>query len=91
LVSLLKDTIREWQEDGATRLAAALAYYATFSLAPLLVLVIAIAGLVGGRQAAQTQAMAQVQDLLGSDGREFVQGMLESATLIGAVACLVRR
>jgi hypothetical protein len=46
---------------------------------------------IGGRQAAQTQTMAQVQDLLGSDGREFVQGMLESATLIGAVTCLVRR
>jgi membrane protein len=97
MLTLLKDTIREWQEDGATRLAAALAYYTTFSLAPLLVLVIAIAGLVGGREAAQTQTMAQVQDLLGADGREFVQGMIESAsrpttgwtaTLIGAVTLL---
>jgi len=94
---LLKETFREWQEDSATRLAAALAYYTTFSLAPLLVLVIAIAGLVGGYEAAQNQTMAQVEDLLGVEGREFVQGMIESAsrpgtglaaTVIGAVTLL---
>jgi membrane protein len=97
MFNLLKDTLREWREDGATRLAAALAYYTTFSLAPLLVLIIAIAGLVGGREAAQTQTMAQVEDLLGADGREFVQGMIESAsqtktglvaTFLGAVTLL---
>src|SRR5688572_4626255 len=94
---LLKDTFREWREDGANRLAAALAYYTTFSLAPLLVLIIAIAGLAGGREAAQTQTMAQVEDLLGAEGRDFVQGMIESAsrpstgllaTIIGAVTLL---
>jgi membrane protein len=97
MFSLLKDTFREWREDGATRLAAALAYYTTFSLAPLLVLVIAIAGLVGGHEAAETQTMAQVQDLLGEEGREFVAGMIESAsqpatgltaTLIGTATLL---
>ncbi len=46
----------------------------------MLVLVIAIAGLLGGREAAQNQTMAQVQDLLGVQGREFVQGMIESAS-----------
>jgi membrane protein len=97
MFNLLKETLREWREDGANRLAAALAYYTTFSLAPLLVLIIAIAGLVGGREAAQTQTMAQVEDLLGAEGREFVQGMIESAgqrqtgllaTFIGAVTLL---
>ena len=80
MFNLVKETFTEWLEDGANRLAAALAYYTTFSLAPLLVLIIAIAGLVGGREAAQTQTMAQVQDLLGVQGREFVQGMIESAS-----------
>jgi membrane protein len=98
MFNLFKDTVREWREDGAPRLAAALAYYTTFSLAPLLVLIIAIAGLVGGREAAQTQTMAQVQDLLGVEGREFVEGMIESAsqtktgiaaTFLGAVTLLV--
>jgi membrane protein len=98
MFNLLKETIQEWREDAATRLAAALAYYTTFSLAPLLVLIIAIAGLVGGREAARTQTMAQVEDLLGAEGREFVQGMIESAsrpetglpaTFVGAVTLLV--
>jgi membrane protein len=97
MFNLLKDTFREWLDDGANRLAAALAYYTTFSLAPLLVLIIAIAGLVGGREAAQSQTMAQVQDLLGTQGREFVEGMIQSAsqpetglaaTFIGAVTLL---
>jgi len=97
MLTLLKDTFREWREDGANRLAAALAYYTTFSLAPLLVLIIAIAGLAGGREAAQTRTMAQVEDLLGTEGREFVQGMIESAsqpetglaaTFLGAVTLL---
>jgi membrane protein len=97
MFTLLKETFREWREDGAPRLAAALAYYTTFSLAPLLVLIIAIAGLVGGHEAAQSQVMAQVEDLLGVQGREFVQGMIQSAsrtstgitaTIIGAVTLL---
>jgi len=98
MFKLLRTTVREWQEDNAPRLAAALAYYTTFSLAPLLILIIAIAGLIGGREAAQNQTMAQVQDLLGSQGRAFVQGMIESAsqpstgiaaTVIGAVTLLL--
>ena len=97
MFSLLQETVREWREDGANRLAAALAYYTTFSLAPLLVLIIAIAGLAGGREAAQTRTMAQVEDLLGAEGREFVEGMIESAsqpetglaaTFVGAVTLL---
>ncbi|HLO17194.1 MAG TPA: YihY/virulence factor BrkB family protein [Anaerolineales bacterium] len=97
MFNLLKETFREWRDDAAPRLAASLAYYTTFSLAPLLILIIAIAGLIGGRQAAQNQTMAEVQDLLGTDGRQFVQGMIESAsrpstglmaTVLGAVTLL---
>ena len=98
MLLLLKDTVREWREDNASKLAAALAYYTTFSLGPLLFLIITIAGLVGGREAAQTQTMAQVENLLGFEGREFVEGMIESAskpatglmaTTIGAVTLLL--
>jgi len=97
MLNLLKETFQEWREDNAVKLAAALAYYTTFSLAPLLVLVIAIAGLWGGREAAQNQTMAQVEDLLGAQGREFVQEMIENAsrpstgitaTILGAVTLL---
>jgi membrane protein len=90
-VDLVTETIREWQQDQAARLAAALAYYATFSLAPLLVLVIAIAGLVGGGDAAQGLVMAQIQDLVGKEGREFVQSMIENAatTSTGVTASIL--
>jgi membrane protein len=97
MFELIKDTFREWREDNATRLAAALAYYTTFSLAPLLVLVIAVAGLLGGHEAAQNQVMAQVEDLLGPEGRLFVQDMILAAskpstglvaTILGTVTLL---
>ena len=96
--SLVAETIKEWQKDQAARMAAALAYYATFSLAPLLVLVLAIAGLVGGRDAAQGLVMAQIQDLVGEEGKEFVQSMIENAaatptgvtaSILGSVTLLV--
>jgi membrane protein len=89
--SLITDTLKEWGEDQGSRLAAALAYYTTFSIAPLLVLVIAIAGLLGGRDAAHSLVMAQVEDLIGSQGREFVQDMIETATepSTGAMASLI--
>jgi membrane protein len=95
---LVVETSKELGEDQASRLAAALAYYTTFSLAPLLVVVLAIAGLVGGRDAAQGLVMSQVQDLFGEEGREFIQEMIENATVtstgilastLGAVTLLV--
>jgi membrane protein len=99
LANLVVETIKEWQEDQAARLAAALAYYTTFSLAPLLVVVIAIAGLVGGHAAAQGLVMGQVEDLLGVEGREFVQSMIENASnssstgvtasILGAVTLII--
>jgi len=89
--SLVTDTIREWGEDQGSRLAAALAYYTTFSLAPVLVIAIAIAGLIGGQAAAQSLVMTQVQDLLGVQGREFIQSMIENATIqsTGLVASII--
>lgn len=88
---LLKKTIKEWGEDKGAALAAALAYYTTFSLAPLLVLVIAIAGLFGGHEAAQGLVMTQIEDLVGIEGRDFVQSMIENATQpkTGIIASIV--
>lgn len=91
LLNLVMETIKEWQEDGAARLAAALSYYTTFSLAPLLVVVIAIAGMIGGRDAAQSLVMDQVEDLTGVEGREFVVSMIENASSssAGVVASII--
>jgi membrane protein len=77
---LVKATIREWQEDKALRLGAALSYYTIFSLAPILIIVIAIAGLAFGSDFARTQIMNQMKGLLGPQGSEAVGEMLKSAS-----------
>lgn len=65
---LLRETFQEWQEDKASRIAAALAYYTVFSISPLLVIVIAIAGAFFGQQTAQEQITDQLTALVGEDG-----------------------
>src|SRR5438105_3072177 len=65
------------------RLGAALAYYTVFSLAPLLVIAIGLAGLVFGKEAAQGQIGAQIQNLVGEQGGKAVQAMVESASKPG--------
>jgi membrane protein len=79
VLPLLKQAFREWNEDQAPRLAAALAYYTVFSLAPVLVIVVAVAGLAFGTAEVQTALVAQVRGMLGDAGAELVLGMLEEA------------
>lgn len=77
----LRATFRVYSDARGERLAAALAYYATFSLAPLVVLVLAVAGLVYGRRsaAARVDLLAQAGDVLGRDGARLLEGLLEGA------------
>ncbi|MCU1381429.1 MAG: hypothetical protein JWL71_126, partial [Acidobacteria bacterium] len=70
----------KWSDDYASSMGAALAYYTLFSLAPLLLLVIAIAGLVFGADAARGQIVAQLAGLIGQEGATAVQGLLKSAS-----------
>lgn len=65
---LLKETFQEWQADNASRLAAALAYYTVFSISPLLVIAIAIAGAFFGQDTAQARITQQLIALVGEDG-----------------------
>src|ERR1700732_1920406 len=65
--ALLKLTFIQWSDVNALRMGAALSYYTLFSLAPLLVIAIAIAGLVFGAQAVQGQVTGQIQGLGGED------------------------
>jgi len=78
-IALVKETVAEWNEDKAPRLAAALAYYTVFSLAPVLIIVIAIAGLVFGQDAAQGEVVKQIDELVGKQGAEVIQSALQSA------------
>ena len=91
LPNLLKLTYQGWKEDKASRLSAALAYYTVFSLAPLLVIVIAITGLFWQREAVQSEIMSQVEGLVGAQGSTFVSDLLSSATnpVRGIIATIV--
>jgi membrane protein len=80
-IQLVRQTITEWSEDNAARLAAALSYYTTFSLAPLLVIIISLLGLFGVRDAIRDQILNQVQDLTGQQGAQLVEGMIETAAI----------
>jgi len=89
---LIRETFTEWTEDKASRLAAALAYYTLFSLAPLLVIIIAIAGLFLGPEAARGQINNQVDNLIGEQGAEAIETLIQNASQhedLGIVATIV--
>jgi membrane protein len=76
---LIKETFRRWSDNSAPRMAAALAYYTAFSMAPLLILAISIAGLVLGREAAQGKIVEQIGGLVGQQSAAAIQGMIRAA------------
>ena len=78
--SLLKQTVAEWNEDRAPQLGAALAFYTALSIAPLLVLLLRIAAAIFGDDAsARLEIEHQAQSLIGAQGTEAVQAMIDSA------------
>jgi membrane protein len=80
---LIKKTASSWNDVNAPRLGAALAFYTMLSTAPLLVLSIAIAGLVFGRQAAQGQIVTQLVSVVGRTGALAIQQLIENASKPG--------
>ena len=78
--ALLKRAAWAWWEDNALRLGASLAYYTLFAIAPVLLVAIAMAGLVFGPEAVRGEIVVQLQGLVGRDGAEAVQAMLEGAS-----------
>ena len=76
---IIKAAAMAWIDDFAPSMGAALSYYTLFSLAPLLVIVIAIAGLVFGQDAAQGAIIAQLSGIMGEQGATAVQGLLKAA------------
>ena len=76
---LLKEATNEWIEDRAQRLGAALAYYTIFALVPLLLVVISIAGMVFGHEAAQGEILRQIGGLVGERSAKTIQEMLRQA------------
>jgi membrane protein len=88
---LLEHTLSEWMDDNVPALAAALAYYTLFSIAPMLIIAIAVAGVVFGEEAARGAIQAQLQGLIGEPGATVVQDMVASASRpeAGLIATLV--
>jgi len=96
---VLRDTVQSWSTDLAPRMAAALAYYTTFSVGPLLLIAIAVSGLVFNPDTARQEILNQVGGLIGKQGAEAVATVVEHAardqsgsvvaTILGAVALLL--
>ena len=78
---LVKQSVVAWSDDYAPSMGAAISYYTLFSLAPLLVLVIAVAGLVFGAEAVRGQISDQLSALMGPETAQAIEGMVESATV----------
>jgi membrane protein len=98
LTDLLVQTWKNWNTHDAQRIGAALAYYTTFSLAPILVIAIAVAGRVFGADAARHEVSHQMRGLIGATGAKAVEEMVTNAgqggagvlaTIIGTVTLLL--
>ena len=95
----LKTIFIKWLDDEPFQSAAALSYYTLFSLAPLLIISLAVAGFVFGREAAQDQIVSTIQGLIGHESAVAVQAMIHNAsnrpetgmisTLVGGIILLV--
>lgn len=70
----------KWSADKAPKLGAALSFYTIFSLAPLLIIAIAVAGMVFGNEAAQGEIVYQIRDLVGEEGAKIVQTAIKNAS-----------
>jgi membrane protein len=81
---ILRRSVAGWWNDNVPRLGASLAYYTLFALAPILVVAIAIGGLVFGPEAIRGEIVGQIQGLIGREGAEAVQAMLEGASRPGS-------
>ncbi len=96
--TLGKATVAAWIDDYAPSMGAALSYYTVFSLAPMLLIVISVAGIVFGAEAARGEIFGQLRGLMGADAAKTVESLLTSvsepkegiaATVIGLVLLLV--
>ena len=95
---MVKSSASAWVDDYAPSMGAALAYYTVFSVAPLLLIVISVAGLVFGEDAARGAIFGQLRGLMGDEGAKAVEGLLQSvntpeksivATVVGIGMLLV--
>ena len=80
LGTVMTKAVNAWIDDHAQSMGAALSYYTVFSVAPLLLIAISVAGLVFGRDAAQGAVVDQLQGLIGQSSAEAIQGLLRNVS-----------
>ena len=85
---LSRGAVNAWLDDFAPSMGAAIAYYTAFSIAPILIIAIAIAGMIFGKDAAQGEIVWQIRSIVGEEGAIAVQGLLRSVSVSsdGAIA-----
>src|SRR5262245_66614538 len=79
IYSLFKEAVDAWVEDYAPSMGAALSYYTLFSIAPLLLIAVGVAGLAFGEQAARGEIFGQLRELMGDQGASAAERLLASA------------
>jgi len=98
ILSISGTALRAWWDDDAPRLGASLAYYTLFAIAPVLLVATAIAGMVFGAEAVRGEIVGQLDQLVGREGAQAVQSLLEGAsqrragiiaTVVGSIAFVV--
>jgi membrane protein len=77
--AILRDVYCEWERDRVPRLSAALAFYTTFSLAPVLMIALALAGLAFGREAAAGELVSRTEGMVGPEAARFVQSLIAAS------------
>jgi membrane protein len=82
--AILKETISEWSEDNAARLAAALSCYTLLSIAPLVVLSVFVAGLAFGEEAARGQIAGEIGSVVGHEAAQAIQTIVANAESPGS-------
>src|SRR5690242_21713928 len=83
LWSLAKESVSQWSDDYAASMGAALAYYTIFSIAPLIVIAIAVAGFFFGNDAARGEIFGQLRGLVGDRGAGAIEAAVASASQTG--------
>ena len=78
--TVLKEAATKWSSHKDARQGAALAYYSVFSLGPIIVIAIGVAGLLFGHDAVTAQVMSSIKDMLGETGAKAIEAMLAGAS-----------
>jgi membrane protein len=96
VTNLFKETFKDFSEDKVLRLSAAMAYYAIFSIGPLLILIVSLAGLVFGEETVRKEVTAQIQGMVGEKSMKVVDSMMTAqkhgttiiATIVSGIGLL---